>query len=651
MTTPVAPAARTPPRRLAAKYSRFTALIVFWVAFVIAGNDLRESGMGAARVALLAIAVPLVAVSVAVFTNRLLARPIGRLQEGIDAVRQGKLDRIPAQGSGDEIEYLGDSLNEMLLALRASRDEAERHQREVEEQLRKQTAAFERGVRDAQSANDAKSRFLAEVSQDLRAPMTGVLGMLNLVLEGELKPAQRENLETARECAHTLLSVVSDVRDLAALEAGRLKLDAVACDLLALLEESRQLALPRCRRKGIELRVDVEPELPQWVTADPARLRQILDNLISNAVELTDSGWVEVTATATAAGAATRRISFRVTDTGAGIAREKVPEMLEKFPRAEGGYVHRRSAGLGLTIANQLAKLYGGGVRVESELGRGSSVFAELTLSLAEAPPEPPAGVASKAVPSQPRVLVVEDDDASRKVVTAVLRKAGYVTESTANGRACIEKLKESSFDLVVMDIQMPEMDGISAAKAIRQNSRWRSLPIIAMTSGGVSGARQRCIEAGMNAYVSKPVPGPHLLSLVQRLLEQARVASNARLLIASTTSALPVRPAAPLRLEAEPGLQGGMRALFLKLSDSRLRGLRQAAINGDSGSLRRQSRKVAEAASQIDALEVARCAEQIGEVASYGNARVLQELLDQLEREIAQLGEQVTGAVPGPSK
>jgi signal transduction histidine kinase/DNA-binding NarL/FixJ family response regulator len=645
-----------PQRRgsLARKYSIFTGLLLFWVAFVFFSYDLRPKNFSLAHAVVLGGVVVLLATGVARYTNFLLARPLHMLERGIVSVQQGRLEPVQVSRTGDEIEYLGHSLNAMIEALAASRREVKEHQDLLEERIRQRTEALQEATQRALAASRAKSEFLANISHELRTPMNGILGMIDIVLDDDIRAGHREHLETAKGCANTLLALLNDILDLSKIEAGKMLVEKISFDLRQVAEDCVKSMAVRCRQKGIALEMRVTGTLPRRVVGDPLRVRQILTNLLSNAVKFTDKGSVELCVKAGARTQAGIGIVLEVIDTGTGIPEEKLATIFEEFTQADGSVSRKYGGtGLGLAITRRLVELQGGRIAVESEVGRGSRFWIDLAFEVEDraqtAITEAPVSrtLSAPAGATKARVLLAEDNRVNQKVVTALLGKHGYEVILAHNGREALERLRESSFDVVLMDIQMPELDGIQAAHLIRQETQWNDLPIIAMTAHAMHGDRERCLEAGMNAYLSKPVGAAHLLEVLREFTGSRAVATTAA---EEETADLPSpidRQLAARLMDNDSRLMNGMALLFLQLAPERLQRLHSASIRKDLPTLRSQAQKLEKAAERIAAMEVARCARAVSAAASEGIYGTIEDHIESLEQEIRRLQQHVRSPKP----
>jgi signal transduction histidine kinase/ActR/RegA family two-component response regulator len=507
-------------------------VLLLWVVAATLAYDLHQGTLTIAKAMLECCVVLVVAAVISLFTIRVLGRPLRYLQQGITSVRKGRLEQIQVSRTGDEIEYLGESFNQMIDALSSSQDEIHRHQDLLEQRIRQRTEELEEAMLRAQAANEAKSEFLANMSHELRTPMAGILGMLDVTLESDLPDEHRDQLETAQRCAYSLLALLNDILDLSKIESGRMGLEKIPFDVRIVLQDCVRSFQPRADDAGIDLVCDVAAAVPDEVLGDPLRLRQIFANLLSNAIKFTVKGHIRVALDATPVSDSEVQMRFSVEDTGIGIAAEKLPLIFEKFTQVDGS-VSRKfgGTGLGLAITRKLVEMHQGEIGVESEPGKGSTFTVNLRCTVpqpAKAHAKAPRpGAAKESRDGSPaRVLVVEDNQVNQKVVTTVLRKRGFTVELANNGVEALELLeRDDAFRLVIMDVQMPVMDGLEATRRIRLNPKWRNLPILAMTAHAMNGDREKCLSAGMNGYISKPVHPSHLISVMDEYMTAAEPA------------------------------------------------------------------------------------------------------------------------------
>jgi CheY-like chemotaxis protein len=383
----------------------------------------------------------------------------------------------------------------------------------------------------ADQANRAKSEFLANMSHEIRTPMTAILGYADLLADPNLTPQQiADHVQTIRRNGHHLITIINDVLDLSKIEAGRLSLESIEVDPATIARDVVGLMGERARARGIELDLRFRSEIPASIRTDPTRLRQILFNLVGNAVKFTDSGRVMLVVETSYDGDAIPILEMKVIDTGVGIAPDQMTGLFNPFQQADASVTRRfGGTGLGLAICSRLAKLLGGNLSVNSEVGRGSCFTLTLPLrgqmptlvQPASAVPVSRESAGGVARLDGANVLIVEDGTDNQRLIEFILRRSGATTFLADHGRDALERITELSqqgvkIDVILCDMQMPVMDGYTFARTARRDG-WPT-PIIALTAHAMSDDRKRCIDAGCDEYLSKPVDPAALVAAVATL-------------------------------------------------------------------------------------------------------------------------------------
>jgi PAS domain S-box-containing protein len=445
-------------------------------------------------------------------------------------------DRIFENGNKTYFEGTMQDITEQVLA--------DSRRRKAEEELRKEKIRADALAKQALQSNMVKSQFLANMSHEIRTPMNGIIGFLSLIERGAYNNIEemRQFANTAKTSAESLLDIINDILDLSKIESGKMSLEKIDFNLDEVIEESMSILTTRVNEKGLKVVKEIDRHTPVYLKGDPKRIRQVFINLLSNAVKFTEKGSVIIHITSKEIDTNTIEVFASVQDSGIGIPSDRVDALFKPFSQVDGSHTRKYGGtGLGLAICKEFINLMGGNIGVESTKNVGSKFYFTMKFELGDKEkvvrPDTyfesasgtetvrkeltvPAVKITKEMRGEFKILLAEDNFINQKVALRILSEVGYNADAVVNGAAAVKAVEEGKYDVILMDIQMPEMDGMTATKVIRSlKTEKKNIPIIAITAHALMGDKEKCIEAGMNDYLSKPIKSEILIQKVDKWL------------------------------------------------------------------------------------------------------------------------------------
>lgn len=525
---------------------------------------------------------------------------------------------------------------------------AERHERQARQELALKLRELAAEKERTEAMARVRTAFLAAMSHEFRTPMNAVIGLSDLLLDGQLRPKEKAYVQTISDSARALLGILNDILDFTKIDAQKLVLSPAPFDLPKLAISVVEMLRPAAVARGNELRIELSPELPQCLLGDEVRLRQVLVNLVGNAIKFTESGSVFLQVNSRSIDAEASEISVRVIDTGIGMAPEVINRLFRPFEQADAGTARRYGGtGLGLAISRQIMLAMGSDVTVTSEPGRGSVFSFSLRLPIVTNLTKP-ARSAVGTVPGMPlAVLVVDDQPINREVAQAKLSRLGHLVDLASSGSAALEAVTKKVYDVVFMDLQMPGMSGLETTRLLIDRLEGRPQPhIIALTASVFEEDREACRQVGMQAFIGKPIEYAQLAMVLSRVAAERTAAR----LISSPMATLSPEALAKLQeieQRGQPDFVARLSQIFLSDTRRRLPRMKEALQRGDAAELEKEAHILRSASATLGATEMAKLAGLVEMATSEGRLPGIRELLVALDAQLPQLEQALAGAPP----
>lgn len=510
--------------------------------------------------------------------------------------------------------------------------QAERKERQARQELAVKLRELAAEKERTEAMSRVRTAFLSAMSHEFRTPMNAVIGLSDLLLESRLDPTDKAHVRTINESARSLLGILNDILDFTKIDAQKVTLSPVAFDLRRLAASVVEMLRPLAVARSLELSLELSPALPACLIGDDDRLRQVLVNLLSNALKFTEAGTVRLQITAQAIEGADHEITCRVTDTGIGMSTDAIARLFRPFEQADSGIARRYGgSGLGLVISRSLVRAMGGDIAVESQPGQGSVFSFTLRLQAESRPIAPAAELLTPASRVPLAILVVDDQPINREVAQGKLARFGHTADLASSGSEAIEAVTKRDYDLVFMDLQMPGLSGIEAAKRIIAQLEGRPAPhLVALTASVYDEDRQACREAGMSDFIGKPIERAQLAAVLSRVTRE-RAAQGTLTTPTVRLSQQAQQQLQQIEQRGEPDFVAKLGKIFLADTQNRLPRMRVALQHRDAATLEQEAHILRSASATVGAIEMSVLSSQIEEAARAGQLEPVGSWLDTL--------------------